>query len=193
VKIAICTPFYRDPSYHYTRSLVPLVAAATLAGAEIGYFTRQGSLVSIQRNLIAEAAVENGFEWLLWLDADHSFPSNTLHRLLGRGKPFVGCNYHRRDEADPRPTAARILPGGQVEPVAPGTGLERVDGMGLGVCLIHRNVFELVEKPWFAGIAEDYHFCAKAASKGVELYVDQDLSREIGHVGEKVYSFGQVA
>jgi hypothetical protein len=189
VKIAVCTPLYRDPSYHYTRSLMMLTIAATKAGADLGYLTRQGSMITLSRNMIAEEALNNGFEWLLWLDADHSFPPSTLHRLLGHGLQFIGCNYRRRSEDDQRPTAGRVLPSGGVEPVRPGAGIESVDVIGFGVCLIHRKVFETVEKPWFAGMAEDYGFCVKAAAHGFAPFVDHELSKEIGHVAETVLRF----
>ena len=68
MKVAICTPVYHDPSYHYTVSLANLLTVS--AGTSIGYFTSRGSLVALRRNLIAERALSCGADWLLWIDAD---------------------------------------------------------------------------------------------------------------------------
>ena len=45
-------------------------------------------------------------DWILWLDADHTFPNETLLRLLGHGKDVVACNYARRAGAT-EPVAQR--------------------------------------------------------------------------------------
>jgi hypothetical protein len=186
VKVAICTPVYHDPSYHYTFSLANLLLASR--GINIGYFCSRGSVVAFRRNITAERALGAGADWLLWIDADQKFPPDTLKRLLAHGLDFVGCNIPIR--YDPvAPSAGTIGADGQVRRIwtEPGNkALEPVDVMGMGVCLIHRRVFEAVEQPWFGGTAEDHRFCARAGVAGFRPHVDHGLSWEIGHVGERV-------
>jgi hypothetical protein len=188
VKVAICTPVYHDPSYHYTVSLAELLTVSVSTQVNIGYFTSRGSLVAVRRNIIAELALRRGADWLLWIDADQKFPPDTLKRLLSHGLDFVGCNIPIR--YDPiGPSAGNIGADGKVRRIwtePDNKGLEPVDVMGMGVCLIHRRVFEAVEAPWFRGAAEDHLFCARAGQAGFRPHVDHALSWEIGHVSERL-------
>jgi hypothetical protein len=36
-------------------------------------------------------------------------------------------------------------------------------------------------------IGEDYAFCKKVRERGCKIWVDLDLSREIGHIGSKTF------
>lgn len=186
MRVAICTPVYHDPSYHYTRSLAEMLTVSN--GLNIGYFTSRGSLVALRRNVIAERALRQGADWLLWIDADQSFPPDTLKRLLAHGRDFIGCNIPIRYEPI-GPSAGNIGEDGRVRHVwteAGNKSVEAVDVMGMGVCLIHRKVFEAVAAPWFSGVAEDHEFCTKAVRAGYRPHVDHALSWEIGHVSERV-------
>ena len=66
-----------------------------------------------------------------------------------------------------------------------------------GCLLIRTHVFEKLSKPWFNTIAagdsllgEDYFFCHNAIAAGMEIWCDGDLSRELGHIGQKIYQLG---
>jgi hypothetical protein len=59
--------------------------------------------------------------------------------------------------------------------------LIKVDGLGTGMLLIHRDVLKTIEPPWFQfkydkdgliELSEDYYFCEKAKKAGFELFVD---------------------
>jgi hypothetical protein len=72
------------------------------------------------------------------------------------------------------------------------TGLEEVESIGMGVMLISRKVFEKLSEPWFETpwrtdkrgyIGEDVFFCRKATAAGFKIYIDHDVSKEIGHIG----------
>jgi hypothetical protein len=54
------------------------------------------------------------------------------------------------------------------------------DGVGGGCLLIHRRVFEAMEKPYFqcnpgTFIGEDFYFCRKAQAAGFKIFVDPGI------------------
>jgi hypothetical protein len=72
------------------------------------------------------------------------------------------------------------------------TGIEEVGSIGMGVMLIKRKVFEALTEPWFETpwrndkrgyVGEDVFFCRKAQAAGFKIYIDHDVSKEIGHIG----------
>jgi hypothetical protein len=83
--------------------------------------------------------------------------------------------------------------------------LEEVSNLGLGICLIKVTALAKMNQaakakgesvyPLFmigqagpdAWFSEDSYFFNKAREAGLSLYVDHDLSREVGHIGEFEY------
>lgn len=189
MKVAICTPTHGDPSFHYTHSLAQLLIY-TAGKLDLVYAARKASVVAIQRTIIARTALEEGADWLLWLDADQKFPANTLERLLSAGKDIVGCNYARREEPT-GPTAANIV-GGETRHVwttdekAQRGSLEKVDALGFGCILTSAKAMRAVEAPQFRGELEDYYFCEQARKAGFGIWLDHALSQHIGHVHERI-------
>jgi hypothetical protein len=62
------------------------------------------------------------------------------------------------------------------------------------------SVFDKLPKPWFTTriegekiLGEDYYFCEQAAKAGFEIWCDGNLSREVGHIGQKIYHLPSVA
>jgi hypothetical protein len=62
--------------------------------------------------------------------------------------------------------------------------------------LIKTSVFERIEKPWFPitwneengdYTGEDWNFCAICQENGIDIYIDHDLSKQIGHIGSLTY------
>jgi GT2 family glycosyltransferase len=76
------------------------------------------------------------------------------------------------------------------------TGLQEVGSIGTGIMLIKRRVFEGMSEPWFdmpwqttrGYMGEDVFFCRKARELGFKVYIDHDVSHEIGHIG--TFEFG---
>lgn len=199
MKVAICLPH---------QDIIPTATAFDVTALSAyhvhrhGYesyrlFTTSASILPMQRAMLVDAALSEGCDWLLWIDSDMRFPKDALDRLLKHDKPIVGCNYATR-KIPVRPTAFREL-GGQ--PVlchtrANSTGLEEVAGMGMGFMLTNAEVFHKTPKPWFQFLystandryhGEDLFFLSRAAEQGFNAYVDHDLSKDIGHVGQLVF------
>lgn len=147
------------------------------------------------RQMLAETALSRGNDAILWADADHTTPEDALLRLIAHDVPVVGCNYLRRDGA--RPTAARLDENRYATDVEPGNGLEPIGLLGLGFCLTRAEVYSKLRKPWFEfarnrdgeRVTEDAYFFFGLREAGVPVYVDHDLSREVGHITETVLHF----
>lgn len=152
------------------------------------------SMLPAQRAQLAQEAINQGADWILWVDADMRFPRDGLNRLLAHKKPIVGCNYPTR-KMPVRPTAFKEL-GGEPELVyttPKSTGLEEVAGCGMGFLLTSTDVFKKTPKPWFAFLystvndtyhGEDLFLEARAAEQGFKTFIDHDLSKQIGHTGQ---------
>ncbi len=162
------------------------------------------------RNALIERFV-NCPEWthLLFVDTDVTTQPDTLDRLLAHRVPIVCApvpTLHRRygppDEERGVTVGTNImvhddpaLRGTAVAPERPDAGYRRMDpddfppglftcdATGLGLCLIQREVFEQIDRPWcsFVGqfegevIGEDVYFFRKARRAGFEIAVDQHV------------------
>lgn len=202
MKIAICVPHHGDIKAEFTISLVRLVIATLDEEAEfvangaavrpqIMPFLFSSSLVQVGRINLADLALAWGADYILWADSDHTFPRKSLLRLLSHDLDVVGVNYPRR--APPYEFTASGLDGAALRS---GSGVEPVMTMGLGLCLVKASVFRKLRRPWFqvtvredgAVIGEDFHFFHSLRAAGFKIYVDHDLSAEVGHVGQHIYT-----
>ena len=79
------------------------------------------------------------------------------------------------------------------------TGVERVKHVGFGCVLMDMRLVDAIDPPYFVfapdgehGLTtrgEDVYFCEKLLrDAGIPTHVDHDLSHEIGHIGEQVFS-----
>jgi hypothetical protein len=170
-------------------SLGPLLLYSSRALPEVqfGFVSAESSDLAYGRTLLARQALEGGADWLLWLDADHSFPPDTLIRLLGRGKPVVGINQPRR--VAPFEATALALDGSLLVTSSQTTGLIEAESTGMGVFLVAADALRKIGFPMFAGGSEDRFLCKRLRAAGFAIYVDQDLSREVAHIGEVEHRF----
>lgn len=196
MRLAICLPQTDTVRCEYSRSLALMMLRIGFENAgidDVRIIYSGGSIVQAVRQRIAEIAIENKeATHLLWLDADHTFPSDTAHRLLAHKRPFVGINATTR-VPPVRPTAIK-KPGERLVTTRHSKGLERVWRMGFGIALIEARIFHAIPKPWFASEwiekddklelqGEDIYFCEKAKAYGFVPMVDHDLTKETTHIG----------
>lgn len=116
---------------------------------------------------------------LLFLDDDHVFPSNLIHRLLAHDKDIVAPLYLKR--YPPFTATARV--DGKPVAWADANGLVSVESTGCAGLLIRRQVFAALAMPVFEHggglLAEDAIFCRKAREAGFEIHCDLDT--RMGH------------
>jgi hypothetical protein len=193
VRIAVLVPThdYAPALFAYDLAQMQAHTVASFGeGAEVGLYFEVGTYVHQARESLLRQAVADGAHYALFLDSDMRFPPDTFVRLLDHGKPFVGINYSRR-EFPPTFTAAKA--GELLVTSRESRGLEKVDSIGFGACLIETAILGRLpaDRPWFwfdrteAGddIGEDVYFCGLLKDAGAPPFVDHDLSRACGHIG----------
>lgn len=163
----------------------------------------RGTILSNMRNNLAREALKFGATHILWLDSDMVFPADALLRLLSHKKPIVAANYSTR-RYPCEPVAKNLDKKHWIYTDHMSTGLEAAIACGMGLMLTETSVFTALPEPWFdlgpvdvetttkknGAIGEDFWFCYYAyAELGIHPWIDHDLSKMVGHVGEYVYTF----
>lgn len=208
MRIAICTPHFREVHAQYTSSLLSLVAQTNATNLifngermspTLKVFMNSGSILSDVRNTLVRWAVEWNANYLLWIDADHTFPPGTALRLLSHNLPVVGVNQPRRI-IPTYPTTLGM--DGKLLWTTPEDAqagkVERVKRIGLGVCLMDMTILKRLKPPLWPLFSqepipgspevkgEDTYFSNRLERAGIHFYVDHGLSWEIGHIAEVV-------
>ena len=192
--VSICIPCGDSVKAEFSLCLANLMKKLGQDGVGTWVHMRKGSLIAAQRQRLAEEAMSVGSHGILWLDSDMTFPSDIYHQLMRREKAIVGAAYSVKDESGD--STAMIDHDGTLERVNAGTGLRRVDACGFGALFTDITVFEQMPRPWFQTTydyeyeyhnGEDVFFCEQARDRGYDIWVDMDLSKQIGHVGSKDY------
>ena len=212
-RIAICVPVMDQCSTLFTRSLANLMHKCGQDKKPITLHMNYGSNVISQRDALAREALATSADFLMWLDSDMHFPSNTIDNLLNRKARLVGVPYTTRVKPI-RSTAFRSTMdyNARLNKSIDG-GLEKVAALGFGCVLIHREVFEKMESmeyrskfdktdaPWFgvkydaeskSVTGEDIYFFEKAADAGFQAYADFELAQSIAHIGSKAYTLEDI-
>jgi hypothetical protein len=179
----------------YSYDLVNMVAYHTLnTNDAVSLKISQGTLIANQRAELSLDAMAEDCSHILFIDSDMRFPQDMIGRLLKHDLDIVATNCARR-RMPTGPTAQLYKENGDRELVwtmPESTGLQEVGSVGMGVMLIKKNVFAALSEPWFETpwrvdkrgyIGEDVFFCQKAAAAGFKIWIDHDVSKEIGHIG----------
>ena len=193
--IAVCTPARDMVHTMFTYDLVNMVANHTLnTNDAISLKISQGTLIANQRAELCLDAMREKCTHVLFIDSDMRFPHDMIERLLQHDLDIVATNCARR-RMPTGPTAQIYKENGERELVytmPETTGLQEVGSVGMGVMLIKANVFAKLAEPWFETpwrhdkrgyIGEDVFFCKKAREAGFKIWIDHDVSKEIGHIG----------
>jgi hypothetical protein len=214
IKVALCIPAHRQVEAKWAQCLANMIAFSAQAiiehdgePASIDFETIvvSSSLLPESRNRLVVEAINWEADYMLWMDADHVFPIDSLLKLMGRSKLVVGCNYARRFTPT-SPTASDLNDKlvWTTKAKAEAGEIEEVANMGLGLCLIDMRVYAMLERkaeeegkdhfwPLFTipsrpdgigCIGEDVSYFQKLRDAGVKIFLDHELSWEVGHVHE---------
>ena len=195
VKVAICIPCHGDAKAWFVESLARLTTATMKSsrGLELETFVCKGSRIHEVRNTLHGWAKDWQADYILWIDADQTFPRDALLRLLLHKLPVVGANIRWRAE-EVVPTALVERSGGKLEPILTtadkaSKGPEEVASIGLGLCLVDMAI-PVGDSPFVMGEnGEDRPYFGKLRAAGARIYVDHALSLEVGHIHETILTF----
>lgn len=225
LKIALCIPAYGMVHAKWTQCLTDMVThflQAKLTDAdgveyekELKTFMVSSSMLAESRHRLTAEASLWGADYMLWMDADHVFPADSLCRLWARNVDIVGVNYARRCEPT-APTAAKIVTD---DPAQDHSNLvyttrdkyeqgvmEEVSHLGFGLCLIRMSIFDRLQEraeekgekslmPLFVFqlkedgmgmIGEDVFFFKKCRDAGIKVWCDHGVSGSVGHLYETI-------
>lgn len=148
--------------------------------------------VDANRNKIVKKFLSSECEWLLMMDADIVPPENILD-MIEHGKKIVSATVLGMKDGVPHPLIMkmdddkemyRMVGLDQYQDELRDDGLIEIDGSGTGCILIHREVLEKMEPPWFKfeynkfgdiKYSEDYKFSQKAKEMGYKIYCDTNM------------------
>jgi len=158
----------------------------------------RSSILPRNRMNLVKAARAAKATHLLFLDSDHTFPKDLVHRLGMARKLVVAANCVTK-QIPARPTARAFSEEvAEGEPVySESQKLELVWRVGTGVMLVNMKVFAAIgdgcwdmkylpERDDYQG--EDWSFCEALQKVGIPIWVDHGVSQQIGHVGSFEYT-----
>jgi GT2 family glycosyltransferase len=179
-----------------SRTVISLLATVERGKVEPMIVT--GSLVYDARDAIAQHAVDNDYDYVLYVDSDMVFNAEDLKRLLAHQVGICSGLYVTRDGEDRNVAYNKIITRRRFPYRAPKliedsstSGFAPVSAVGFGFCLIKCSVLKSMFKHYkslfepFKGVGEDVAFCIRARRLGYKTFIDRDV--KLGHVGEKVY------
>ena len=193
MKVLLGMPCMRTIPYRTVISLLRTVKRGAVEPCMV-----EGSLVYDSRDTIARYAVDNGFDYVLYVDSDMVFDSDDLNKLLAHDKDIVSGLYVTRNGDDKNVAYKEVITRRRWPYREPKlihdtqtSGYGPVAAVGFGFCLIKTEVVKsmfkryksLFEPKW--GVGEDIAFCLRAKRCGYEIWLDRDV--KLGHVGEMVY------
>ena len=203
VSIAVITPSNRDPKWQYIVSMNDMINRVNSIGVMGTRIKRIELLIETQcsglsqgRQNMLDAAMLEGFTHALFIDDDMTFPPDMLDKLFGRFVKAIGVNALRKDHVKMSFTATD--PNGEHVNSNTRGGISLCLNCGLGIFLIDLDVVRKIPRPHFevlwneaAGgyVGEDRYFINKIRERGTNVYIDHDVSRTIGHVGDFNYCY----
>lgn len=207
IAIVVCSHDYAPVAWASDAITMAIYSRAALdPEVELGTAVVAGTYIHTARRRMLKMCMEAKCTHILWMDSDMRFPADALVKLLNHNKPLVGINYAMRTFPTGFVAFERLNDEESVrlETLPESTGLVPVDALGFGLLLMSMDVWKalpsLEEDPWFGfdwkpnqnEVGEDVHFCLLAKRLGFQAYVDQDLSKECGHVGTLTYTTAMV-
>lgn len=167
------------------------------------YHNRRHSVLPKLREDLVDLAIETKATHLLFIDSDMKFPPALFHRLLAWDVDCVAINCALKNDVSAF-TARRLnAETGAREEVwthPPGENkilLEKVWQIGTGIMLLKTSLLKKISTPRFpvsynhknkTYTGEDWNFVTAIHKAGFSVYVDHELSWEVGHIGNYEYT-----
>ena len=182
--------------YMDTRFVRSLVSMQRVGNTCVSFLTN--TLIYDARNKLAQQAIDENVDYVLWLDSDVVFNESLLIDLFKaiEGRDFVTGVYHKR-----RPPYSPVI----YKTIRLGIGADayseeyldypknsifEIDACGFGAVLMRAEMLKTVvnkDNALFspiAGYGEDISFCIRARRAGYKLYCDSSI--QLGHVAQTI-------
>jgi hypothetical protein len=204
--VKICIPHYGNVTLEWARRmLMPLEALPQPDFEKQTLLMRGIQNLDTERNELVKSALQDAkTTHILFVDTDTlpenpQDPNQALRMLLACNAPIASGLYRAKQKTGfhyamwlKNPSGEGYVP---AESWTPSCNWIKADVIGLGFCLIKREVFERVPPPWFVwdkpAPSEDFAWCEKVKQYGYEVRVLTDV--RLSHIGTlKVLTTGQI-
>ena len=166
-KIMVCTPCHSEVSMHYTQAVLKFQLECMKRNIMVSFSLLKSSLVTQGRNLCVAEFLnhKDNYDYLLFIDSDISFKSETIFKMIEADKDIIACPYPMKmfetekmwkkiKETDMVKSEQDLLSSGYMYPIKIGKnelvvdkGVMQVTHAPTGCMLIKRNVIEkLIDK-----------------------------------------------
>jgi len=163
------------------------------------------------RSQMATDALAAGFDELMWIDADISFPVEAVMQLRRLDLPISCAVYTKKGQ---RELVVHLVPGTQRMTFGEGGGLTEIKYGATGFLLTQRHIYDRIQEkeqlptcnkhfgrpvvPYFLPMAvpagddfwylgEDFAFCERARRSGFKVMADTRI--RLGHIGRQTYEW----
>ena len=200
-KISICVPSRDTVHAAFAFDLAKMVQHCAVMGVEVTPHFCIGTLIVNQRDSLADMALEAGSTHILWLDSDMMFPVDTVQRLLSHAVPIVAGNYVTRQYPHKTVAYTQLHDWRSYVVNRGNTELIKVAAVGMGCMLVHTDVIRAMSKPRFQTtyipetndhMGEDFYFCQQAQQLGYDVWIDDQLSTDLQHMGTVSFNHSMV-
>ena len=171
---------------------------------EVEYGIISGSLIYDARNELAKRAMDENFDFVLWLDSDMVFNPDLMERLMTdmENRMMVSGIYYKRVPLHTpvifETCQINRLPDGGLDPEAeayaryPEHQIFPIAACGFGSVMMRTELIRRVTEklgPWpfmpAGGFGEDLSFCMRVRNIGETIYADSDI--QLGHIGQRIF------
>lgn len=193
MRVLLGMPCVKTIPYKTVMSLL-----GTVKKGAVEPFVVEGALIYDARDMIAKFAVENDFDYILYVDSDIVFNADCLNKLLEHDADIVTGLYITRRGEDKNVAYTEVITGrrwpkrdAKLIHDTKSTGYSEIAACGFGFCLVKTDVAKTMAKRYkslfepFKCVGEDIAFCLRARRCGYKIFIDRDV--KLGHIGEMVY------
>lgn len=209
--VSIAIPVAESVPAATLQTMLALVNYSAMNGISIKHIgVTHRQMIDDARNGLTEGFLSSDTEWLFWMDSDMTFAKDTLVELFKTAeekdaKMVTGIYYQRKGLNFPVlwsrgvPTEEGTISGMESKraeinkyvgsfafPHKDKKEPFKVHAAGFGCVLVHRSVFEIMDRPWFKFLpgvcSEDFYFFVNAQELGFELWANP--VPELGHIGD---------
>lgn len=162
---------------------------------DVDLIMERGFQTAEARNKLVVSVLSSEADYLFFMDSDSIVTPADLDKLVKANKDIIsGIYFMRGMPYNPVIYESDWKGKGYIFLKEMKEGIQRIDGCGMGCCLIKRKVFETIRKPWFEfnrfgnGSTEDFDFCKKLDREGFRIFAHWGV--KIGHIGSYIYTAG---